>query len=67
MATFIAYYSTGDYGKVWFDADSLEEARDLIDQVLDGNTFMNMEDLPNVGIKLKGNELEIDGLVEVNS
>ena len=63
MATFSAWYSVEDFGKLWFEADSLEQAQDLIDQVPER---MSIEDLPSVKMKLKGSELVIDGLERVD-
>tara|TARA_R110000751_G_scaffold178347_1_gene284560 strand:+ start:574 stop:768 length:195 start_codon:yes stop_codon:yes gene_type:complete len=63
MATFGAYFSVEDYGKLWFEADSLEQAQDLIDQVPER---MSIEDLPSVKINVKvGSELVIDGLERI--
>ena len=62
MATFGAYFSVEDYGKLWFEADSLEQAQDLIDQVPER---MSIEDLPSVNYKLNGSEVVIDGLERI--
>lgn len=40
--------------KVWFDADGIAEASDLIEQIELGE--LNIEDLPNVDEKIKGGE-----------
>jgi hypothetical protein len=63
MATFVAWYSIEDHGKLWFVADSLEQAQHLIDQVPER---MSIEDLPSVKMKLNGSELVIDGLEEID-
>ena len=61
MPTYKAHYSTGDYGVMWFEADSLKHGQELLDSVTNGE--MNMEDLPEVGIKSKsGDEIEIYGI-----
>ena len=63
MATFGAYFSAEDYGKLWFEADSLEQAQYLIGQVPER---MSIEDLPSVKYKLNGSELVIDGLERID-
>lgn len=60
MAKFGAYWSTGEYGKLVFEADSLEDAQAMIDKVEAGD--LDMRDLPEVFIKNKGYELEISNL-----
>ena len=63
MPTYSAWYSTGEYGKLWFKADSLEHAEHLIAEVLERE--IEIGDLPNFVAKIKGEELEIDGLEEL--
>lgn len=66
MATFMAYYQTGDYGKLWFEAKDLEEAQDLLDAVSYGER-MSIDDLPKLKTKVQGDELSFQGLTEVNN
>ena len=63
MPSYLAHYSTGEYGKVWFDADSLEHAEQLVAEVIEGELLFDQ--LPNMAIKPKGDELEIEGLEEL--
>ena len=63
MATFAAYYSIELCGSLRFEADSLEQAEELIDQVPER---MSIEDLPSVRYKLNGGELVIDGLERID-
>ena len=65
MPTFMAYYQIGDYGKLWFEAKDLKEARDLLEGVSYGER-MSLDDLPKLQTKVKGNELGFNGLTEVN-
>jgi hypothetical protein len=64
MKTFTAQFSTGEYGTLWFDAETKEEAQELLQKVLDLDLLM--EHLPNLFTKTKGDELEIDGLEEID-
>ena len=63
MATFMAYYQTGDYGKLWFEAENLEEADDLLSRVEDEK--LSIDDLPKVENKVQGDEFSYQGLTEV--
>jgi hypothetical protein len=63
MPNYLAHYSVGEYGKVWFKADSFEHAEKLLAEVLEGE--MLFDDLPNMATKPKGDELEIEGLEEL--
>ena len=63
MPTFMAYYQTGDYGKLWFEAENLEEADYLLSRVEDEK--LSIDDLPNVENKVKGDEFSYQGLTEV--
>lgn len=63
MPTYSAWYSTGEYGKLWFEADSLEQAQEFLDDVQMGN--IDFSALPKLETKIKGEELEIDGLEEL--
>lgn len=64
MPTYSAWYSTGEYGKLWFEADSLEHAEELAKEVRDGEA--SIDDLPQVTTKVKGDEWELDGLEEIS-
>jgi hypothetical protein len=66
MPTFMAYYQTGDYGKLWFEAKDLKEAQDLLDEVSYGER-MSLDDLPKLQTKVQGDELSFQGLTEVNN
>lgn len=63
MATFMAYYQTGDYGKLWFEAENLEEADYLLSRVEDEK--LSIDDLPKVENKVQGDEFSYQGLTEV--
>lgn len=65
MPTYMAYYQTGDYGKLWFEAESLEKAQDLLEEVSYGER-MSLDDLPKLKTKVQGDELSFQGLVEVD-
>jgi len=63
MPTYGGWYSSGEYGKLWFHANSMEHAEELIQSVRDGIT--SIDELPEVNTKVKGDEWEIDGLTEM--
>ena len=63
MATFAAYYSIELYGSLKFEADSLEQAEELVYQVPER---MSIEDLPSVRIKQGGTEVCVDGLERID-
>ncbi len=63
MPTFAAYYSIELYGSLKFEADSLEQAQDLIDQVPER---MSIEDLPSVRMKQGGTEAVVDELERID-
>ena len=65
MPTYMAYYQTGDYGKLWFEAESLEKAQDLLEEVSYGER-MSLDDLPKLKTKVQGDELSFQGLVKVD-
>lgn len=54
MPTYMTWYSDGEYGKLWFDADNPEQAEELLQKVLDGE--MLMESLPRYEKSIKGGE-----------
>lgn len=61
MPTYKAHYSTGDYGVLWFEADSLKHGQELLDAVTEGDAYM--EDLPAFGSKSKSSDaIEIYGI-----
>jgi len=61
MPTYKAHYSTGDYGVLWFEADSLKHGQELLDAVTEGE--MDVDDLPEVNMKSKADEnIEIYGI-----
>lgn len=63
--TFFAWYATGEYGKVWFEANDEAHARDLLDKVRIGE--LAFEDLPKMQSSIKGGDgFEFDGLEEVD-
>jgi hypothetical protein len=64
MRTYTAQFSNGEYGTLWFDAETKEEAQELLQKVRDLDLLF--EHLPNLFTKTKGDEFEIDGLEEVN-
>ena len=56
---FTFWYSEPYTYKAWFEADSIEEARELLDQVYTADLDME-EDLPKFGNKDKDFTLDID-------
>ena len=63
MKTFTAQYSRTDYGTIWFEAETQEQAQGLMEDVYSLN--LEMEDLP--GYQGKGrDEFELYHLEEVN-
>jgi len=64
MPTFMTYYQTGDYGKLWFEAKDLKEAQDLLEEVSYGER-MPLDDLPKLQTKVQGDEFSFQGLTEV--
>jgi hypothetical protein len=65
MPTFQTWYSTGEYGKLSFEADSMEEAEDLLGQLSQGE--IEFSDLRNHFAKIKGDELEFDALEQLEN
>lgn len=51
------------YGYVYFDADSMTEAQELLEQVQDGELMP--EDLPNGFVRIKNGQCEYTELEEV--
>lgn len=63
--TYFAWYSTGEYGKVWFEADNEAHARELLDKVRNGE--LAFEDLPKMDSTIKGGDgFEFDDLQEID-
>lgn len=56
MPTYEIWYSESYTYKAWFDADSKEEAVNLLEQVQNGELMI--DDLPEFGNKDKGYELD---------
>jgi hypothetical protein len=63
MALFEAWYQTGEHGKLSFEADSMEEAEGLLDQLSQGK--IEFSDLRNHFAKVKGDELEFNELEQL--
>jgi len=65
MATFEFWYDESYTYKAWIEADSQEEADELINRVEDGE--IELTDLPKFQNKDKGYTLTVDSLIkEVN-
>lgn len=64
MATFMAWYSTGEYGKMWFEAENIEQARELLDRVQRGE--ISVDELPKFDSSVKGDGWEFDDLHELD-
>lgn len=64
MATFMAWYSTGEYGKLWFEAENIDEARELLDRVQRGE--ISVDELPGFDSSIKGDGWEFDDLHELD-
>jgi exosome complex RNA-binding protein Rrp4 len=62
MATFTGWYSIEQNGKIWIDADSLEEAEALVEKVISGE--IEMESLPGFKTKTKMYDFGVDELEE---
>lgn len=63
MPTFQGWYQLEGYGKLWFDADSMAHAQELLEQVKTGQ--IEMDELRGYGLKVKGEHLEVDSLEEL--
>lgn len=65
MARFMTWYSTGEYGKLYFEADTPEQAQELLEQVQQGE--LDITELPNHYIKIKGGDgFEFENLEEID-
>ncbi len=58
MATFTFWYNESATYRAFFEAESLEEATELLRQVNDGEIMF--DDLPQFSDKQKGNDIDID-------
>lgn len=66
MPRFMVWYSTGEWGKAWFDAESLEQAEELLAEVMDGQR--HYEDLPAYNFSVKGGDgWEYEGLTQMEA
>jgi hypothetical protein len=63
MKTFTAQYSRTDYGTIWFEAETKEQAEELLHKVY--NLDLEMEELPKYQGKGK-DVFDLDHLEEVN-
>lgn len=54
MPTYMTWVSEGEYGKLWFDADNADHARQLLEQVANGELAMG--NLPNYDYSVKGGD-----------
>jgi hypothetical protein len=57
MGKYAVWYDQTDTYKLWLEADSLEQAKALLQQVNIGEILV--EDLPEYATKLKGVEIQI--------
>lgn len=65
MATYMTWYSLGEYGKLWFDADNKDHAEELLRQVVQGE--LSMDNLPNSQTNVKGgDDFEFESLEEMD-
>jgi hypothetical protein len=63
MPTYEFWYDETNTYKAWITADSLEQAKELVNKVQDGN--LEMEDLPGFENRSKAYELLIDTVEEM--
>jgi SepF-like predicted cell division protein (DUF552 family) len=63
MPTYQIWYDETNTYKAWFTADSEEQAKELIDEVENGN--VDITELPNFENNGKNYELRIDELTEI--
>lgn len=62
MTTFSGYYTQSTYGRFWFEADSAEEAHDLINKVDRGE--IEWDSLLKFDKRERGYELFLNPIVE---
>ena len=58
MKDFIVWYSAEEGGKIGFSAESMDEAKALIEKVREGE--MDISDLPNYWKKVKWDEFALE-------
>jgi hypothetical protein len=63
MPAYEFWYEENNTYKAWIIADSLEHAKELIDQVQEGE--ISLEDLPDFANRSKAYELLIDTIEEI--
>ena len=63
MPTYEFWYDETSTYKAWITADSLEQAKELVGQVQDGE--ISLDDLPDFENKSKAYELLIDTIEEI--
>jgi hypothetical protein len=63
MPAYEFWYEENNTYKAWIIADSLEHAKELIDQVQEGE--ISLEDLPDFANRSKAYELLIDTVEEI--
>lgn len=54
MKTFQMWYSTGEYGKMWFDAEDIDQARELVEKLEQGE--ISPDELPGFSSSIKGGD-----------
>ena len=65
MPTFMSWYSLGEYGKLWFEADNEEHAKALLAKVVDGE--LAIDNLPNAQTNVKGgDDFEFESLERIH-
>jgi len=57
MGKYVVWYDQTDTYKLWLEADSLEQAKALLQRVNTGE--LGVEDLPEFDSKLKGVEIQV--------
>lgn len=65
MPTYEFWYDETYTFKAWFEADTEEQARELVSEVENGN--LDITELPDFQNKDKNYELLIDGLTEMEN
>lgn len=65
MATFEAWYTTEDYGKLWFEAEDKAQAQELLSAVSQGQ--LSITDLPLMQSFEKGYEVQFDMVERVDN
>lgn len=66
MPRFMVYYSTGEWGKAYFDAENIEHAEELLQEVMNGD--LSPDELPAYNYSIKGGDgWEYEGLTEMEA